>query len=83
MCRSYGTHHPCSYNAFNISRTVVILAVVALIACGPAAEAVGVHTEDEYGHYINEYVMEIDGDRQVAELVAGVHNLKLVDHVSN
>ena len=35
----------------------------------------------DFDHFINEFVAEIDGDNLVAELVAGTHNLKIHEQV--
>lgn len=37
---------------------------------------------DQQGHYTNDFAVEIDGDSNVADLVASTHGFSVVRHVS-
>lgn len=60
-----------------MQRVLQFLVLVGVTAC-----LLGEYIEHQANHYTSEFAVEIDGDDTIADLVAGVHGLRLVRSVS-
>ena len=74
---------PCKDVMCCSTRLVLLLVASSAISSQVALPAkdskVG---EDDEGHFIDEFIVEVRGDNDVADLVAGTHGFRMLSHVS-
>lgn len=59
---------------------VVCVLLVLAGACALSSQAA--IADNHHGHYTNDFVVEVDGNVDVADLVAATHGFKVVSQVS-
>ena len=61
---------------------MMIMRFLALSLCALVCASIPIASSDDDSVFTNDFAVEIDGDDDVADLVAGTHGFKLVSRVS-